>query len=383
MVELDRYLKSAGHCTYMAYSQGEMLEGAFKIGCVFEKKIHALLARVTGMEGYFSTLATRKLLRYMEQIEPDIIRLANVHSNYINMPIFFRWIAKKNIPLVLTLDDCWYYTGKCTHYTTVGCYNWQKECGGCPKLKEDIPSYLFDRTSRMLLDKKKWYKKIDKLGVVGVSDWIVGEARKSVLVDAKIISRIYNWIDLDVFSPRSENDLRKNLGLPNKKIILAVASIWAKSKGIERIIDVAQNVDDNVIIVLVGKVPTEIKLPNNVTVIGSVNSPKELAEYYNAADVCFNPSLEESFGKVTAEALACGTPVLVLDSTASPEIVGDSCGYIAQNDLTDILKGFDLILAQRKESFSKKCREWAEKNFAPEICMKQYVDIFERLTNGE
>ena len=383
MIELDLYLKKTGHSSYMAYSQGEHLEGAYKIGGTFGKKIHALLARVTGLEGYFSRVATHGLLRYMEKVDPDVIRVANVHSNYINLPMFFKWVEKKNKPVVLTLDDCWYYTGKCTHYTTNQCYNWQSKCGNCPKLKEDIPSYFLDRTSKMLLDKKKWYLNVSKLGVVGVSNWIVEEAKKSVLNSAKMITRIYNWIDLEIFSPNNDCDLRRKLGLPDKKIILAVASFWGKSKGIELIIEVAKQVEDNIMIVLIGKVPAEIKLPDNIMVIGSVNNPSELAAYYNVADVYFNASLEESFGKVTAEALACGTPALVINSTASPEIVGNNCGYVAQNNLEDVMKGLSLLLAQEKVNCSNKCREWAQRNFAPETCMKQYVDIFEQLINGE
>ena len=52
--------------------------------------------------------------------------------------------------------------------------------------------------------------------------------------------------------------------------------------------------------------------------------PKEaLAAIYSAADVLLAPSMGEGFGIPVVEAQACGTPVIVSNATAQPELVGD------------------------------------------------------------
>lgn len=77
---------------------------------------------------------------------------------------------------------------------------------------------FFDRTSKMWNDKKRLWLSIPNLAVVGVSDWITNEAKKSPMFkNAKIIRRIYNWIDLDVFKPANADDIREKYGLTDKK----------------------------------------------------------------------------------------------------------------------------------------------------------------------
>jgi len=55
-----------------------------------------------------------------------------------------------------------------------------------------------------------------------------------------------------------------------------------------------------------------------------VGVPNEvLAAVYTAMDVFLQPSMGEGFGIPAIEAQACGTPIIVTNSTASPELVGD------------------------------------------------------------
>lgn len=65
--------------------------------------------------------------------------------------------------------------------TVVKCMKWKNECGKSPKLKDDNPSWLFNRTKKMLRDKNKYFNAIKNLIVVGVSNWIANEARESIL----------------------------------------------------------------------------------------------------------------------------------------------------------------------------------------------------------
>ena len=85
-------------------------------------------------------------------------------------------------------------------------------------------------------------------------------------------------------------------------------------------------------IILVGLSLQQIRtIPKNIFCIKRTNDLNELVEIYTAADVFFNPSREETMGLTTVEAMACGTPVVVSNFTAVPEVVDENCGIVSSN----------------------------------------------------
>lgn len=381
--EISTFLENRGDECVTAYSKGPSVnpEKEFIIGNQWDAKLHGLLSRVSGKQGYFSGGATKRLLAFMDEFSPDIVLLNNLHGNYINIPILLKYLSEKNIATVVVLHDCWFYTGKCCHYTVDNCYKWQQSCGDCPGLKKYNKSWFFDKTHDILEDKKKLFGAIPRLAVVGVSDWITNEAKKApVFRNAKEFVRIYNWIDLESFRPRTDNGLRKRLNLENKKIILCVASGWNKEKGLDTVYELSEKLTDDQILLMVGDMKEERNWNTRVIRIPSTNSVEELAEYYSLADVFIQPSLEETFGKVSAEALACGTPVVCFPTTANPELVGEGCGIVCPTEsVEDYLACVLTVLRNGKEKYSENCVAFARKNFDKNSNLLQYVQLFENL----
>ena len=379
--ELSDYLNNKGHEGYIAYSAGMPYHKGYKIGSKFDAKMHGLWSRVFGTQAYFSKSATRKLLPYISELKPDVVHLHNLHGNYINLKLLLNYLATNNIPTVITLHDCWFYTGKCTHYTVDNCYKWQTGCGGCPRLKNDNPSWFFDHTRQMQIDKKEWISAIPRLAVVGVSDWITNEARKSFLSSsAKIITRIYNWIDQDTFKPTKSEVTREKLGLKDKYVILGVASGWSNAKGLDKFIELAGMLTPEMKIVLVGKISNDILLSENIIHIPETHDVTELAQYYSMADVYVHLSPEETFGKTIAEALSCGTPAIVLNSTACPEIVDSSCGLVLTgNQPNKVLEAVMKIKENEKKYYSKNAIARVRKLFNANKNMDQLVALYQQL----
>jgi glycosyltransferase involved in cell wall biosynthesis len=380
-VEIANYINCSGNEGYIAYSVGLPYENGYRIGTAIDTKLHALNSRVFGTQAYFSKSCTNKLLKYIKNIKPDVVHLHNLHSNFINLKLLLNYLAENDIPTVLTLHDCWFYTGKCTHYTMDNCNKWQTGCYNCVRLKKDNPSWILDRTKTMWQDKKILFEKIPRLAVVGVSDWITNEAKKSMLSSAQILKRIYNWIDLDVFKQVETKVLRNKLKLENKFIIIGVASSWNNDKGLNKFIELSNILPDDIIIILVGNVSSFTKFPKNILSIKETHNISELIEYYSIADVLLNLSLAESFGKVSAEALSCGTPIITFKSTASPELVGDGCGYVIdRNSIEDILNAILKVRKDGKKYYSNKCVSYAKANFNKDERINDYLKLYQDLT---
>ena len=104
-------------------------------------------------------------------------------------------------------------------------------------------------------DKNQAFNSIGRLAVIGVSDWITDEVRKSPMFkNAKIIKRIYNWVDYDKYSNtnKSDIDIRKKYNIGNRKIILGVASNWTNNKGLDKFEKLSLEIGDEYVVVLVG-----------------------------------------------------------------------------------------------------------------------------------
>lgn len=380
--ELDIALQKVDIDSIVATTQTtKKNDRVYLVGTTIERKLHAFLSRLTGEQGYFSYCSTKRLVKFIKKEKPDIIHLHNLHANYIQLGLLLKYIKKHNIATVITLHDCWFFTGKCTHYTEQGCYKWVNGCHHCPQLKKDNKSWFFDRTKKLWNDKKRWLGTIPNLAVIGVSDWITNEGRKSFLQNAAIFKRIYNWIDLDVFYPRKENVLDKYHVPKDKFLILCIGAGWATdSLKYKDLLSLSRQIKEDERIVLAGALPEGVVMPENIIPIGYINSTEELAKLYSSVDVYVHLSREDTFGKVIAEALACGTPAIVYNATACPELIGENCGYVVEKgDIAGIMLAIKRIKKDTKKRYFDSCIEFTKNNFEKSQLISEVVCIYEEI----
>ncbi len=381
-LELHKYMLNLQIESYVFCAKALKQENGVRlIGGKMDHLLHSLGSHLFGLQGYFSRMATATLLRQLKTIEPDIVILRNLHNNYINVPLLLRFLGRNNIATIVVLHDVWPFTGLCCYYTEDKCFKWQNHCHNCPIIHKYNNSWFFDRSSKIFYDKLHLFQEISRLAIVGVSDWVSNEAKKSpIFSKAKSISRIYNWIDHSVFKPKDISSLKCKMGLSEHSfVVLGIAQKWTPRKGFIQYLELAKNCN-NITVVLVGLIENNIEFPSNLIIIPPTNSADELADFYSLADVYLNFSNQETFGKVTAEALSCGTPVIVYNSTANPELCGDGCGFVIENrSWTDAVPFIMKIKAEGKKQYSERCVSFAKKNFSKEKNIEQYINLFHRL----
>lgn len=377
--ELHEYFKEKGNESrvFVTCVTGNTDEGVSLFSNKPDMKIHALLSRATGLQGYFSAFTTGKLIKEIDIARPDVIILNVLHSNCINFQKLFRYMADTGIVPVIILHDCFFYTGHCCHYIGDKCYRWKESCGNCPSKKRWNTSWFFDKSRKSLKDKKSWYNWFNKMGVVAVSGWIGEDVKESILSDADM-AIIFNWVDFDIFHPGCQvpDEMRDDKRLYSA---VAVASYWSEDKGLTEIYETARAMPDMTIYMIgrISDIPSDI---TNIVLVGLIDDNSVLAGFYACADVYLNPSKQETFGKTTAESLSCGTPVVVYDTTACRELVDETRGAVARvNDVEDYIKRVRTVLAYGKTHYSDYAIRFSYENFDKEKNLKKYIEFIEAL----
>ena len=377
--EIAVALENEGHECFIAFGQlTSSYKNNFKIGTKIENHLHNLGSRIFGKQGYFTKNGTRKLIAFIEKYNPDVIHLHNLHGNYLNLPILFSFLRNFEGKIVYTLHDCWAFTGKCSHYTDVACYKWKTECISCVQVKKYPPSLFLDNSTEMFHDKKEWLTNLPNLQIITVSHWLESQVRQSFLKE-KNIQTIYNWIDMDVFKPIElyTNQFKYKIDI-TKFTILLVSAGWYKNdaKWLD-LVKLASQIPVDFQIIVVGKIDKSCKIPNNVINLNYVNSKEKMAELYNIADTYIHLSSEDTFGKVIAEALACGTPAIVYNSTACPEIVGNNCGIIVnKGNIDEIYYAIKEIKSNTKAYYSENCISFVTENFSMKTNILKTLNLY-------
>lgn len=374
--DIQKSCHDSGLECYVAYSLAdESVPNGYKIGNWYSNKLHALLSRISGKQGYFSYLPTLFFIRYLRHLQPDIVHLHNLHSNFINLPLLLRYLAKHDIRTIITLHDCWWYTGGCFHYTQIGCKKWMHNCGNCPKKYEDMQSYIVDSSKTVLRDRRKLLLKIPRLSIIGVSEWISNESRRSLLKDVQTTT-IHNGIDVDVFQ-YTPSDIRSKLGIEEKFIILGPATKWLKGVNRPILEYISKNMNSDEVLILFG-ISTNIPLPSNIILYGYTKDRFELAALYSAADVFMNVSREDSLSLINLESQSCGTPVITFDETGPKETVNNQTSFsVSPREYHKILDYVRFIKDNRLPK--EQVRRFINENYRSDINSQKYVELYQNL----
>lgn len=379
-----------GWSSYLAYSvRTETIDSKsslIAIGSKRDAQIHAISTRIFDNHGFMSTSATRGFVKRIKELAPDIVHLHNIHGYYLNIEVLFHFLSTANIPVVWTLHDCWSITGHCSHFDAIGCMKWKTGCNKCA-LKTDYPSSrLFDNSKFNWLRKRELFCSVPNLTIVPVSGWLDSVVKESYLRNFET-HVIQNGIDLELFSPSGNNDIRNKHEIGNRTIVLGVATGWFEGGGLRRFnefMKLSSLLDDNFRIILIGLEECQLNgLPTNVIGLQRTANQKELSTYYSSADVFINPTYQDSLPTVNMEALACGTPVITYKTGGSPEIIDDQTGWIVEKGdidaIASIVKQIRTIANDEKERQSAACRHRSVMLFNKNDRFHDYITLYKQI----
>lgn len=322
----------------------------------------------------------------------DIIHL-HWMANY-QSPITLNALLQLGKPVVWTLHDMWPFTGGC--HSSGHCTEYQTGCHHCPQLEQDplgLPAAVLQDKLQLL--------RAPNLTLVAPSKPIATVARQSQLFQSARVEVIHHAIDTHTFEPIDKTTAKQQIGLPPNARVIAFGSEngQQRSKGMAELIEVFRLCQQDIqfrtvleqqhlYLVCCGDSHPEIDhLHLPLVKMGVIHDDARLRQFYSAADVFVQPSLEESFGNMAIESLCCGTPVIGFDVGVAPEAIApDEMGKVVP--LGDIQAMANAVLdfalhPEKWQAMGEHCHRRATEQFSQQNQSQKVLALYRDLLGEE
>ena len=377
ILRLHRYYAVNNNCTFVIHGRGwkPIETTVFKNCGELEANIHHTYANLFDNVYGGCFFATKKMIRLIKKIKPDVVHLHCCNGYFVNLYRLFNFLKKNNCKVVITNHAEFYYTGNCGY--SFECEKWKTGCGDCPHIKEFNGKWSLDRTHKNWIKMKNALDGFhsDNIVITSVSPWVTSRSKKSPLLGQYKHATVLNSINTDNFMYHDMNKCRKELSLPiDKKIYLFICSNWSeksKKEHFEKVVDSLPNS----LFILVGA-PNDYKYKDNVINLGYIGDQKLLSKYYSSSNKTLLLSKKETFSLPVAESLCSGTPVVGFYS-GGPETItipeySDFCEY---GDIDTLVK----LIVEEKVFDRKKISDEAKEKYSIERMANSYLDVYKEL----
>ena len=190
--------------------------------------------------------------------------------------------------------------------------------------------------------------------------------KEQVLINSnfpeKKIHIIPSGIDLKEFKPTNKVEAREKLGLPSERKIIGLIGRFESKKGQMLALEAMRYVTTDFLLLLVGEETLdqksnylnelkhyirEQKLEDKLQFLNFTQSP---ADVFNAIDWTLMASYSETFGMVTLESMACGTPVIGSKTGGTKSLLNEGkLGVLFDpNNAQDLAEKINLALSEKK-----------------------------------
>jgi glycosyltransferase involved in cell wall biosynthesis len=199
---------------------------------------------------------------------------------------------------------------------------------------------------------KKAFDGFENLTVTSVSPWLMERAKQSPILKDHRHTVVLNGLDSEVFHPYETDELRRELGLTDEKVIFHATPYFSDEKdnfkGGYYVIKLAEALKDKgVRVIVAGDYTAGVRVPDNLTLLGRVSDQRRLAALYSLADVTVIASKKETFSMIIAESLCCGTPTVGFFAGGPETIAIDEyCEFVEYGDVDALVAKTEEMLAR-------------------------------------
>ena len=319
----------------------------------------------------FSTTINR-----INEINPDIVHLHWIAGGMMRIED----LVKIKAPIVWSLHDMWAFTDGYHYDATFDYHN---------NVLPDEPKTFIQ--SNVFWRKSKTYQKLNRLTIIGISQWLNKCSKYSKLLGDKPHFNLPNPIDTSTFAPFDKIQARSLLNLKaDKKLILfgAVNATNDPRKGFKELSESLEHLSASYELVVFGSSEPETSkiFKQKTHYLGRVHDDVTLRLLYSAADVMIVPSLQEAFGQTASESMACGTPVVAFRTTGLLDIVDHlQNGYLAKPfDTFDLSKGIEWVInAANYDQLCQNARKKVLQEFDSHIVSNKYIKLYKDVLKVE
>lgn len=228
---------------------------------------------------------------------------------------------------------------------------------------------------------QRWTASVQKYSsrIICASDF----ASREFTVDDRRIEKIPFGVNVETIEPR----LTREVGRPT--YVISMCSRLSGEKRPELVIEalrvLAQRLDVHLRVMGDGPLRKHLEkmsvdLP--IEFLGHISDRKKVFAELREADAVVNLGQFETFGLVTLEALATGTPVVVSNSGASPELVDDTCGRVVAPIPSLIAQALEDLLTLNDPALFSRCRDRAE-CFSWSLTIGAFCALYSEIVNLE
>ena len=276
-------------------------------------------SKITGNRYGIGRITALKVIRLIRKEKPDLVHIHCANGSFVNVYLLMNWLKKNSMPTVLTNHAEFFYTGNCSY--AFDCDRWMIGCGKCPQKFS-----IIDTTAKWHRKMQKSFAGFSNLVVTSVSPWVKSRAEQSPIMSDLDHRLVENGVDTEIFHSCPREELWQRYGIqPNgRRIILYVTACFYgdnPQKGSQYLLRLAEKMaNENVLFVVAGRYVDNVKVPDNIVLLGRISDQKELAALYSTADLALITSQRETFSMPVAESLCCGTPFVGF-SAGGPESI--------------------------------------------------------------
>ena len=302
-----------------------------------------------------------------ELLSADIINLHWI-GNMLNYRNFFKSVSA---PVVWTMHDLNPILGL-THYIM-----------GDDSMKND--KYLSKIDSQAKANKQLAYESFPHLSVACLSSYVYELSINSDAFRNKKHFMVKNCVDVKTYLPKDKVLMRDKWNIPlDAKVIMYISQgVRSERKGFSYMKSVTDSIKMNCLFLTVGYSGGIVK--ENVREMGYISDESKLSEIYSCADALLIPSLEDNLPNTMLEALSCGVPIIAFPVGGMVDIIQHGKNGLLTSEVSSesLVSSIEFFLANGVEWNSQSIAENARSLFSPSVVAKEYIKIYNELTNDK